>query len=67
VAAYQAQFQRVFGTGVTADGVAKAIAAFQRTLLSGNSAYDRHRAAMRPAFPRRRAAASRSSKARRPA
>jgi cytochrome c peroxidase len=34
----------VFGTGVTAEGVAKAIAAFQRTLLSGNSAYDRYRA-----------------------
>ena len=44
VRAYQSQFQRVFGTGVTADGVAKAIAAFQRTLLSGNSAYDRFRA-----------------------
>ena len=44
VQAYQAQFKRVFGTGVTAEGVAKAIAAFQRTLLSGNSAYDRHRA-----------------------
>ena len=44
VKAYQAQFQRVFGTGVTADGVAKAIAAFQRTILSGNSAYDRYRA-----------------------
>jgi len=44
VKAYQAQFQRVFGTGVTADGVAKAIASFQRTLLSGNSPYDRYRA-----------------------
>jgi cytochrome c peroxidase len=44
VKAYQAQFQRVFGTGVTADGAAKAIAAFQRTILSGNSAYDRYRA-----------------------
>ena len=41
---YRAQFRRVFGTGVTADGVAKAIAAYQRTLLSGNSAYDRYRA-----------------------
>lgn len=44
VRGYQAQFQRVFGTGVTAEGVAKAIAAYQRTLLSGNSAYDRYRA-----------------------
>jgi cytochrome c peroxidase len=40
---YQLQFQRVFGTGVTAEGVAKAIAAFQRTILSGNSAYDRYK------------------------
>jgi cytochrome c peroxidase len=44
VAGYKAQFQRVFGTPVTAQAVAKAIAAFQRTLLSGNSAYDRYRA-----------------------
>ena len=44
VPGYKAQFQQVFGTGVTAEGVAKAIAAFQRTLLSGNSAYDRYRA-----------------------
>src|SRR5204862_8100047 len=44
VTAYKVQFQRVFGTGVTAEGVAKSIAAFQRTLLSGNSAYDRYRA-----------------------
>lgn len=51
VPGYQAQFQRVFGTGVTADGVAKAIAAFQRTLLSGNSAYDRHRAGHADALP----------------
>jgi cytochrome c peroxidase len=41
---YQEQFQRVFGTGVTAEGVAKAIAAYQRTILSGNSPYDRFRA-----------------------
>ena len=41
---YQEQFQRVFGTGVTAEGVAKAIAAYQRTILSGNSPYDRFKA-----------------------
>jgi cytochrome c peroxidase len=41
---YERQFQRVFGTGVTAESVAKAIAAYQRTILSGNSAYDRYRA-----------------------
>jgi cytochrome c peroxidase len=38
---YQQRFQRVFGTGVTKKGFAKAIAAFERTVLSGDSAYDR--------------------------
>jgi len=38
---YQKRFQEVFGTEVTQDGIAKAIAAFERTVLSGNSAYDR--------------------------
>jgi cytochrome c peroxidase len=38
---YRQQFQQVFGTGVTQEGVAKAIAAFERTVLSGNSPYDR--------------------------
>src|SRR5262245_20164411 len=44
VRGYRTQFRRVFGTSVPPDGVAKAMAAFQRTLLSGNSAYDRYRA-----------------------
>jgi cytochrome c peroxidase len=39
---YQQQFRRVFGTDVTLDGMAKAIATFERTVLSGNSAYDRY-------------------------
>ena len=39
---YREQFRRVFGTDVTAAGVAKAIAAFERTLLCGNSAFDRY-------------------------
>ncbi len=38
---YQERFQKVFGTGVTKDGFAKAIAAFERTVLSGDSPYDR--------------------------
>lgn len=38
---YQERFQQVFGTGVTEEGFAKAIAAFERTVLSGNSPYDR--------------------------
>ncbi len=41
---YQERFQKVFGTGVTKDGFAKAIAAFERTILSGDSPYDRFRA-----------------------
>jgi cytochrome c peroxidase len=41
---YQEQFRRVFGTEVTAEGVAKAIAAYERTILSGNSPYDRFQA-----------------------
>lgn len=41
---YRAQFQSVFGTDVTPDGIAKAIASFERTVLSGNSPYDRYRA-----------------------
>jgi cytochrome c peroxidase len=39
---YREQFQQVFGTGVTTDGIAKAIAAFERTVVSGPSPYDRY-------------------------
>lgn len=39
---YRTQFQTVFGTDVTADGIAKAIAAFERTVVTGPSPYDRH-------------------------
>lgn len=41
IAGYRTRFQEVFGTDVTSDGVAKAIAAFERTILSGNAPYDR--------------------------
>lgn len=41
---YKEQFQKVFGTEVTADGMAKAIAAFERTVLSGDAPYDRFKA-----------------------
>ncbi len=44
LAGYNAQFQKVFQTDVTADGIAKAIAAFERTVLSGNSPYDKFKA-----------------------
>ncbi len=39
---YQRQFKRVFKSdGLTIDTIAKAIAAYERTLLSGNSPFDR--------------------------
>ena len=41
---YQEQFRRVFDTGVTPEGVASAIAAYERMILSGNAPYDRFRA-----------------------
>jgi cytochrome c peroxidase len=42
VKGYQTRFQAVFGHGVSADGIAQAVAAFERTLISTNSAFDRH-------------------------
>ena len=39
---YRAQFKAVFNTDVTTDGIAKAIAAFERTVLSGPSPYDKY-------------------------
>ncbi len=39
---YKEAFQKVFGTEVNTDGIAKAIAAFERTVLSGPSPYDRY-------------------------
>ncbi|MDE0144783.1 MAG: cytochrome-c peroxidase [Nitrospira sp.] len=42
IAGYQPLFERAFGSpAITTDLIGKAIASFQRTLLSGNSAYDR--------------------------
>jgi cytochrome c peroxidase len=38
---YREQFQQVFGTEVTAEAIGKAIAAYERTVLSGNAPYDR--------------------------
>lgn len=42
VPTYAKEFQVVFGTNVTRDGIAKALAAFQRTLVNGPSSYDRY-------------------------
>jgi len=41
---YKQQFQKVFNTDVTGEGIAKAIAAFERTVLSGDAPYDRFKA-----------------------
>jgi cytochrome c peroxidase len=38
---YKPLFKKAFGTGITIEGVGKAIASFQRTILSGNSPADR--------------------------
>jgi cytochrome c peroxidase len=42
VPVYKAEFQKVFGAEPSADNVSKAIAAFVRTLKSGDSAYDKY-------------------------
>jgi cytochrome c peroxidase len=42
ISGYREQFRKVFGTDVTLDGMAKAIAAFERTALTGNSAFDKY-------------------------
>ena len=45
IAAYKPDFQKAFGSEeITADRVARAIASFERTVLSGNSAFDRFQA-----------------------
>jgi len=44
IPAYQAEFHAVFGTELNPEGVAKAIASFVRTIVSGDSPYDRFRA-----------------------
>ena len=48
---YRTQFRAVFGGDVTADGIAKAISAFERTVLSGLSPYDKYSAGDRSAMP----------------
>jgi len=50
VPAYQAEFRRVFGTELDPDGVAKAVASYVRTIVSGNSPYDRFRAGEKTAL-----------------
>lgn len=47
---YQREFRKVFGHELEPDGVAKAIASYVRTILSGNSPYDRFKAGDRKAM-----------------
>ncbi len=47
---YKQQFQKVFGTDVTPENIAKAIASFERTVLSGNAPYDQYKAGKKDAL-----------------
>ena len=44
LAGYKAQFQEVFQSDATPDNMMKAIAAFERTIISGDTAWDRWKA-----------------------
>lgn len=44
IAGYKQQFQDLFGTDVTSEGIALAISAYERTILSGDAPYDRFKA-----------------------
>jgi cytochrome c peroxidase len=41
---YKKQFREIYGTDVTKEGIAKSIACFERTILSGDAPYDRFKA-----------------------
>jgi len=41
---YREQFRKIFNSDVTPENIAKAIASFERTVLSGNAPYDRFKA-----------------------
>ena len=47
---YEVLFARAFSDGITADNVGRALAAFERTVLAGNSPYDRFQAGDKQAF-----------------
>jgi cytochrome c peroxidase len=48
---YRVQFTDIFGTDATTDGIARAIAAFERTVLSGPSPFDRYMEGDKTAIP----------------
>ena len=50
IAGYRKQFQAVFGGDATKETIAKAIAAFERTILAGDTPYDRYLAGDRKAL-----------------
>ena len=50
IPAYQAAHRRVFGRDLDTDGVAHAIAAYVRTIVSGNAPYDRFKVGDRTAM-----------------
>jgi cytochrome c peroxidase len=47
---YKQQFQDVFGTDVTKEGIAKAIAVYERTVLCGDAPFDRFKAGQKDAL-----------------
>ena len=47
---YKKRFREVFGTEVSAEGIARAIAAFERTVVSTNSAFDKYVAGTKAAM-----------------
>ncbi len=47
---YKSQFQSVFQSDATAENIMKAISAFERTIISGDTAWDRYRAGDRTAI-----------------
>lgn len=47
---YRGQFQQVFGSDATPDNVVKAISAYERTIISGSTAWDRFQAGDRSAL-----------------
>jgi len=60
---YRDRFMKVFGRDVNIDDIAKAIAAFERTVLSGNSRYDRYIQARRTVFEGKAGGSKQTTKA----
>lgn len=50
ISGYRAQFQKEFGADATPDTISKSLAAFVRTIISGDAPYDRYRAGVKDAL-----------------